>query len=237
VKKFALLLAMICLSCEPTWADILLSTTQPIGNPLIMSAGTTSGPMFVTVASDNPGQDVMSAWLIQLEIAPLAGAGGTLSFNDPVSGSVNDPANYVFGTDGYGIVASNTGNSVGANDFFFDGNLPGATVSNATLLEIDFLSSSSATGLFGIYAVEGAGLTEWSDGSASTQYFSNVPDGSGTVLIGEVLIAGQAVPEPTSATLFGIPAAISVIYCLYRRKMQHSERIILLRQEPTPKRS
>jgi PEP-CTERM motif len=74
----------------------------------------------------------------------------------------------------------------------------------ANLLQMDFLASSNASGSFGVYAVEGAATTEWTDGNGSQQLFTNVPDGSGLTRIGNVQVLGQAVPEPSSLMLLGL---------------------------------
>ena len=166
-----------------------------------MSAGTTSGPMLASVVSDNPPNDVMESWNFQLKIVPDAGASGTLTFQDPATGTPPNPANYVFGANGLGIVAINSGSTLSANDFFDPSVGPGAPVPGApgaNLLQMDFLASSNASGLFGIYAVEGAALTQWTDSNFTTQFFTNVPDGTGMVRIGEVLVSSSAVPEPSS---------------------------------------
>ena len=54
---------------------------------------------------------------------------------------------------------------------------------------------------------EGEPLTEWTDGNSNPQLFTNVPDGTGMVLIGEVLIPGSVVPEPSSFVLLALGCA------------------------------
>jgi hypothetical protein len=201
-------------------AGIVLGTSDPAGTPLIMSAGTTSGPMFVNIASDNPPDDVMSGWNITLTIVPDAGTHGTLQFQDPVPGTASNPTNYIFGANGIGISATNGTSTLNANDFFV-GTEPGVAVlgaPGANLLQMDFLASSDASGLFGVYAMEGAALNEWTDGNGAAQLFTNVPDGSGAVLIGEVLISpSAAVPEPSSLVLLG-SASAAIAAWRWRRK-------------------
>jgi hypothetical protein len=204
MKKLILSFVLLSLLAGNVRAGIMLSTSDPSSNPLTMSAGTTSGSMLVTVTSDNYPNDIMAAWQFQLEILPISGATGTLTFQDPATGTPANPPNYIF-TNSFlgGISATNSGTTLSANDF--DANL-GTTVpaTGANLLQMDFLASSDASGLFGIYAMEGSANTEWTDSNFNTQYFSNVPDGTGMVLIGEVDVTGgtpQAVPEPSSLTL------------------------------------
>jgi hypothetical protein len=172
-----------------------------------VSAGTTSGPMLVNVVSDNPPNDVMAAWNFQLAIIPGSGASGTLTFQDPATGTPPIPPNYVFGSNGVGIGVINGGSTLSANDFFNPGvgsgvPVPGAP--GANLLQMDFLASSSASGSFGIFALEGP-TTTWLDPNLNTQFFTNVPSGTGMVQIGAVFVAhAQSVPEPSSLLLLGL---------------------------------
>ena len=62
MKKLILSFAFLSLLAGSARAGVVLGTSNPPGTPLIMSAGTTSGPMFVNVVSDNPPNDIMSAW-------------------------------------------------------------------------------------------------------------------------------------------------------------------------------
>jgi hypothetical protein len=212
MKKLILSFALLGLLAGSARAGVVLSTSNPPGTPLTMSAGTTSGMMLVNVVSDNPPNDVMAAWNLQLEIVPNSGATGTLTFQDPVSGTPANPSNYVFGSNGLGIAVSNGGSILSANDFFDPTIASGASVPGvpgANLLSLDFLASSNASGLFGIFAVEGAAFTQWSDANLTTQFFTNVPDGAGVVQIGEVLITqAQSVPEPSSLVLIGLAATV-----------------------------
>ncbi len=220
MKNLILSLVFLALLTGSSRAGVVLSTSNPLGMPLDMSAGTTSGSMFVTVSSDNPPNDVMSAWYFQLVIMPESGATGTLTFQDPAVMFPPDPTNYIFGSDGYGIMATNGGTQLGANDFFYnpvDGTgaiVPGTSADN--LLQMDFLASSNASGMFGIYALEGAANTIWNDASFAQQFFTNVPDGTGMVLIGEVSVAGQSVPEPSSLALLGLAAVLAGWRCRSR---------------------
>jgi PEP-CTERM motif len=212
MKHLILSVALFALVACSAEAGVVLSTSNPQGSPLDMSAGATSGPMLVDVVSDNPPNDVIAAWNFQLQITPESGASGTLTFQDPVSGTPANPSNYVFGSNGLGIAVSNGGTILSANDFFdptigSGASVPGAP--GANLLQMDFLASSNASGLFGIFAAEGAAFTQWTDANLNTQFFTNVPDGTGVVQIGEVLISQvQSVPEPSSLLLAGLAGAV-----------------------------
>jgi len=83
MKNLLLSFAVLRLLAGGAQADVILSTSNPPGTPLSMTAGSTSGPMFVNVVSNNPPNDIMAAWSFQLSIVPEAGTTGTLTFQDP----------------------------------------------------------------------------------------------------------------------------------------------------------
>ena len=133
-----------------------------------------------------------------------------------------NPTNDVFGSNGLGIAVTNGGSTLSANDFFnptvgLGAPVPGSP--GANLLQMDFLASSNASGVFGIFAVEGA-ATGWTDSNANTQVFTNVPNGTGLVQIGEVQIPQiGSVPEPSSIGLLGLAGATLVGWqCWSKRK-------------------
>ena len=224
MKKLILSLACLCLLTTNARAGVTLSTSNPPGTPLSMEANSTSGLMFVTVTSDNPPNDIMAAWNFQLMIVADSGATGTLMFQDPATMFPLDPSNYIFGSNGYGIMATNLGTQLSANDFFFNPGVgtgsPVPGTSAANLLQMDFLASPNASGVFGIYALEGSGNTQWNsnDANFTQQFFTNVPEGTGMVRIGEVSVAGQAVPEPSSVGMLGLATALVGWRCRSRRK-------------------
>jgi hypothetical protein len=206
MKKLLLFIALLGLLSGGARAGIVLGTSNPPGTPLTMAAGTTSGPMLLNVVSDNPPNDMMSAWNVRLEVIGESGSTGTLTFNDPATGTPSNPSNYVFDGNGLGIVVVNSGSTLTANDFFDPAVGPGVPVPGspgANLLQMDFQAASNASGLFGVYAVEGAANTQWTDANFTTQFFTNVPDGTDMVKIGEILIS-QTVPEPSSIVLLGL---------------------------------
>ena len=220
MKKLALTIAFLgVLPAGLQAGEVTLATSNPPGTPLTMTPGTTSGAMFVDVFSNNPpNTDAMAAWSFQVEIVAQPGATGTLTFQDPATGTPSNPPNYVFGANGLGIAATNTGTVLSANDFFNPSAGAGALVPGlpgVNLLQMDFSASSTASGLFGIYADEGVAKTQWTDSNFATQLFANVPDGTGTVLIGEVRVA--PVPEPSSLCLFLSGGTALVGYRLRRR--------------------
>ena len=120
MRKLILSFAVLSLMAGGARADLVLGTDHSPGTPLTMNAGTTSGPMLVNVVSDNPPNDVMSTWNVQLMIAPESGATGNLTFQDPTGTTAPNPPNYVFGSNGLGIALypTNTPTVLGANDFF-----------------------------------------------------------------------------------------------------------------------
>ena len=105
MKRFVLSVLVLFVSGVGARAGVVLGTDYPSGSPLIMSAGTTSGPMFVNVISDNPPNDIMAGWNATFEVIPESGASGTVTIQDPATGFTSNPPNYVFGADGLGIYA------------------------------------------------------------------------------------------------------------------------------------
>src|SRR5205823_2446238 len=113
-----------------------------------------------------------------------------------------------------GIFATNLGSHLDLandNDQNLGTTLPTSQLFN--LLEVNFLASANASGLFGVYAIPGAFTTVWTDGAFTSQDFSNVPQSGGDMRIGEVNVTAVAsVPEPSTLTLLGLGGCFSIGY-------------------------
>jgi hypothetical protein len=221
MKKLILSFIFLSLVASTAKGDFMLGTDYPAGTPLTMAAGSTSGLMSVNVSGNTSG-DAMLSWQFNLVIAPEGGAAGTLVFQDPGTGIVTNPANYVF-TSGNtaGISVTNSGSQLSANDF--DYSFEGFSGLGGNLLQMDFLASGDASGVFGIYALEGQANSVWTDSNLNTQLFTNVPDGTGMVLIGEVDVTGgvpSAVPEPSSLTLLVVGGVTLASWRWLRQRKQ-----------------
>lgn len=204
MNKFILsaALALALAVANNAQAAFTLGSSNPTqATALVMDADSISGPMLINV--ENINNDLMLSWQFRLQIAALNGATGTLTFNDPVTGTPPNPTGYIFSS-GVGIAATNTGSELTANDF---DPLDGGKTGN--LLSVNFSASSDASGYFGVYAVQGSTNTLWADANFDPQFFTNVPDGTSRVLIGVVSVNASndpvsPVPEPSSLTLLGI---------------------------------
>ena len=129
-----------------------------------------------------------------------------------------NPPNYIFGGNGLGIVVTNSGSELSGNDFFDPSVGPGARrpeLAGSLLARSDVPGVvRRSRGCSRHLALEGAALTQWTDANATTQFFTNVPDGTGRVRIGEVVIT-LAIPEPSGLVLGGRPDSSA---CLSRRQ-------------------
>jgi hypothetical protein len=220
MKKLIVACVLTALAAGSVRADVILGTS----NSVDVAPGTASGPVFVTATSNGLPND-MADWQFRLVINPISGS-GSVTFQTPGTGTTNpaNPTNYIFDSHGVGIVAtnSNAGTQLDANDF--DNNLGTVvpTAPGANLLELTLHASSNASGLFGVYAVEGSAFTVWDDALSinNPQFFANVPDGSSTVLIGEVTVQGTAaaVPEPATLILLGVGTCTLIGWCYRRRQ-------------------
>lgn len=217
--KMLLSLVLLALTASGARAGFILGTSNPPGTPLVLSGGSSSGPMFVTVTSTGSPND-MADWQFRLVIIADVGSTGGLTFQTPGIGNSTppNPPSYIFGNHGAGISATvgSGGTQLDANDF--DNNLGTSISGSANLLQVSFTATSSASGVFGIYAVRGSARTLWDDGLSTNnpQFFSNVPNGSGTVRIGEVSVQTTGpvtpAPAPSGLTLI-ILGVITLIAC------------------------
>jgi hypothetical protein len=147
-----------------------------------------------------------------------------VTFLTPATGTVAAPPDYIFGGAGLGIVATNSGDQLSANDFYdpsVGSGAPGKASPGAALLRLTFSASTDAAGRFGIFAVRGADSTQWTASSPTTRCFGNVPNGSGLVRIGDILVPSSVVPEPSSFAL----AATALIVVLSAVPLRPRRRI------------
>ncbi|HEV8060694.1 MAG TPA: hypothetical protein VGP68_12505 [Gemmataceae bacterium] len=230
MKKPILSFAFLMLLVSNAQArDTILTSSNPYGSPLIMSANSTSGPLTVGVVSNNFPNDVMAGWYLTLQIVPEANATGTLTFQNPATGTPNNPPNYIFSNSPGTISVTNLGNQLSANDFDnnFGTTVPGSP--GANLLAINFLASSSAQGMFDLVALpsnqnpsQSFFSTGWTDSNFNTQNFSNVPNGTNPVLIGSINVmpegGPQQTPEPSSFALMAMVSATMAAWGWCKRK-------------------
>ncbi len=238
MKYSVLCFALLGMLATNARAGVILATSN---DPLTQTAGdlnmTTnpSAAMYVNVTSNNVPNDIMGAWFVNLQIAPIAGS-GSLTFQDPATGSPVNPPNYIFGNgalaNNVGITVTNGGTTLSANDFYFDassltsGAVVGLTPKN--LLQLDFSATAGTSGTFGIYAVPGGAvgdpsnpaLTYWTDSTPTDQEFANVPGGprEPNVLIGVVDVnIVSTIPEPSSVALLLLGSGL-LAGCYRRRR-------------------
>ncbi len=223
--SFAVCLALLGTG-QQAGATLVLATDFPSGSPLMMNAGSPSTAMTVSTYDSTTGSlaaDNLSGYQVSLQIVPQGGATGSLTFATPTtSGSATEPANYIFAAvNNAGLNVTNLGGSL----FFFDFNDPytgGVDVpdgAGSNLVAMTFNASLGTSGLFDIVADRE--FTEWTDSASPTQmarFFTNVPSGTGTVVIGQVQVA--PIPEPSGAIAITVLLVIGGL-CQFRRRAAH----------------
>ena len=89
----------------------------------------------------------------------------------------------------------------------------------ATVSDEQYLASADALGKFDVFALQGQANTIWTDNTFQTRFFTNVPDGTDMVKIGEV----DVTPEPTSLALFALGFGVLVAARRHQRKKNGAE--------------
>ena len=218
MKRLIASISILILTTGVARASFTLETSNEPGSPLTMAAGSVSGPMEVTIVSNNPSADVMAAWNILLEIVPNNGTVGTVT-SRPRPPERRPTPPITSSHEWTGHLGHELGKPAERNDFFNPSVGTGTTTpaTGANLLQLNFSASATASGLFGVYAVEGAAYTQWTDSQFNTQFFSNVPSGTSTVEIGQILVPA-AVPEPSPLVLSVIGALAVLGHALLHRR-------------------
>ena len=184
--------------------------TLGASTPLLIIPPGGTGSLNITVTNNvpvDPPAVQMAGWQFTLVVVPDPGATGTISFTNPMAGPPANPAppNYVFpaGTSFFnGPFVSYpppppppAPPPLRALDFvlFQPAQVPIAP--GANLATINFMASAATTGTFGLFALQGAANTAWSD-SVGDRFFVNVPNAAGMTRLGTI----SPVPEPIACT-------------------------------------
>jgi hypothetical protein len=209
-----ILITWVCLGVGAASAEILtLSTSAPVGNPLVVNAGAISGAMVITVTNNTNSDvstDLLTGWQVTLSIVADPGTTGSLTYN-----TATEPANYILPSFGAASGLGNTDTQLQ----MFDSETPVVAVqvptsSGANLLEVTLEASNNALGTFGIFAIDGVDSL-WTDANSPRvdRDFGNVPTGGGAVRIGEI----RVVPEPGGLMVWGFVGG--VLGLAHRRTM------------------
>lgn len=203
-----------CLLLYPNYckADLILSSFGDIE----YTAGAALAPLTFTVHdSDTSSPDGLVGWQLSLRVIADAGATGNVSFV-----SAAEPSDYLLSGVNLGIDATLsstdfTNDGILVNDL--DASLFGVLVPGAptNLVDIALTASAGASGTFRLVAFPGATATAFADIALDEVEFDNVPFRGGPVTLA-TFSTSAAVPEPGSATVFGL---IAVSACFrWRRK-------------------
>jgi hypothetical protein len=211
MRTAASIIAVVALLVAPVQATLVLNDDFPVV-PLLVAPGGTSSTITLSVAEDSSPTDNVTAFQVGLDIVPNGVTTGTLTFATPTTSAASpEPPNYIFTvTPNQGLNVQNPG-AAGLELFVSDFNNPytgGVDVTTAVnLFEITFAASLDASGLFDI--VVRRGTTLWTDNQSPTQmsqYFTNVPDGSGGVVIGQISVS--AIPEAGGFAALALVSAV-----------------------------
>lgn len=217
-RIFAFVVVLLITTTAQASFDVTIQTDSPVGSmpPLTINPGTTSGPMTVSIFSggDPPDlpKDQLTGWQTSLEIVPVGGATGTVTFNS----ATMPTSNYIFtAAANPGINTNNMGNTLLA--FSSNGNFEAVTVPTTptNLLRLDFNASNDAVGTFHVIALDGPFQTEWNDNASinAVRMFANLPGTGAGVAIGEITV----VPEPSAFLFMMIPLGVVVAVKRFRQ--------------------
>jgi hypothetical protein len=103
----------------------------------------------------------------------------------------------------FGIHVVNGGTTLRADDFTTNSPIV-VPAGPSNLLQITVAASAGAGGSWGIYAVPGAGNTQFTSGGTPTDlFYSNVPTGGGNVQLAQFNVP---VPEPAGVLAVAVAA-------------------------------
>lgn len=198
MKRHLGLMILIChLGSEASAGNISLGTDTSPASPLVMKVGTTSDLMLVNVTNDvNPDdpQNFLAGWQVLLRIVPLEGK-GTLRFQPAATGKPE--SDYIFA--GLTTLGGPNFEVPPGLDTLFNFAAPVQfttvevpTAPGANLFQTAFDASQDAYGSFGVFAVAGAGRSEWGDAGINVRDYANLPGDGGNVQIGQVTVSPLA---------------------------------------------
>ena len=218
-RCYRLLVVIGLIGCAgSSQAAMNLVTDFPIGTPLVMDAGGVSvDKMLVSIHS--AANDLILGWQTSLRIVSTGGV-GTLGFH-----STAQPLAYVFGSRSafYSEDLSFPVNNDGMFAFDFTGvggllpPVPVPSPPGLNLNALDFVASTDASGTFGVFAVGGAGRSEWTDDTFGERLFTNIdPALDSLTQIGEILVRPSVIPEPGTLAVWSLLVGIGAFANFHR---------------------